>query len=62
MVKVLGARHWVAYGQMTCAMLLIGSLFVVSKVIVQSIPVFVASFLRQFLAFVALALWLYAQK
>ena len=41
---------------------LIGSLFVVSKVIVQSVPVFVASFLRQFLAFLVLALWLYRQK
>ena len=51
-----------AYVQMTVAMLLIGSLFVVSKVIVQTVPVFVASFLRQFLAFLALAAWLYAQK
>ena len=52
----------IAYIQMTVAMLLIGSLFVVSKVIVQTVPVFVASFLRQFLAFLALAAWLYAQK
>lgn len=56
------SSHRVAYIQMTLAMLLIGSLFVVSKVIVQSVPVFIASFLRQFLAFVVLALWLYAQK
>lgn len=56
------STHKIAYVQMTLAMLLIGSLFVVSKVIVQSVPVFVASFLRQFLAFLALALWLYRQK
>ena len=56
------STHKTAYVQMTLAMLLIGSLFVVSKVIVQSVPVFVASFLRQFLAFLALALWLYRQK
>lgn len=43
-----------AYIQMTLAMLLIGSLFVASKVIVQSFPVFTASFLRQFLAFLFL--------
>lgn len=58
----MNGSHKVAYVQMTLAMLLIGSLFVVSKVIVQSVPVFVASFLRQFLAFLALAVWLYAQK
>ncbi len=51
-----------AYLQMTVAMLLIGSLFVVSTVIVQTVPVFVASCLRQFLAFLALAAWLYVQK
>ena len=56
------STHKTAYVQMTLAMLLIGSLFVVSKVIVQSVPVFVASFLRQFLAFLALAAWLYVQK
>ena len=56
------STHKTAYVQMTLAMLLIGSLFVVSKVIVQSVPVFVASFLRQFLAFLVLALWLYRQK
>ena len=44
------STHKTAYVQMTLAMLLIGSLFVVSKVIVQTVPVFVASFLRQFLA------------
>ena len=56
------STHKTAYVQMTLAMLLIGSLFVVSKVIVQTVPVFVASFLRQFLAFLALAAWLYVQK
>ena len=56
------STHKTAYVQMTLAMLLIGSLFVVSKVIVQSVPVFVASFLRQFLAFLALAAWLDVQK
>ena len=56
------STHKTAYVQMTLAMLLIGSLFVVSKVIVQSVPVFVASFLRQFLAFLALVAWLYVQK
>ena len=43
-----------AYAQMTASMLLIGSMFVVSKVIVANIPVMTASFFRQFLACVAL--------
>lgn len=46
----------IAYLQMAFAMLLIGSLFVASKFIVQSMPVFTASFLRQFLAFLTLAI------
>ena len=52
----------IAYLQMTVAMLLIGSLFVASKVIVQYVPVFTASFLRQFLAFLVLVGWLWYQK
>lgn len=47
---------------MTAAMLLVGSLFVASKVIVQYVPVFTASFLRQFLAFWVLAGWLWYQR
>ena len=43
-----------AYAQMTASMLLIGSMFVVSKVIVANIPVMTASFFRQFLACLAL--------
>ena len=49
-----------AYAQMTASMLLIGSMFVVSKVIVANIPVMTASFFRQFLAclaLVAVLLW-----
>ncbi|MBS1174686.1 MAG: eamA-like transporter family protein [Burkholderiaceae bacterium] len=49
-----------AYAQMTASMLLIGSMFVVSKVIVAHIPVMTASFFRQFLAclaLVAVLLW-----
>ena len=51
-----------AYAQMTAAMILVGSLFVASKVIVQHVPVFTASFLRQFLAFVVLVGFLWYQK
>ena len=43
-----------AYAQMTASMLLIGSMFVVSKVVVAHIPVMTASFFRQFLACLAL--------
>ncbi len=49
-----------AYAQMTASMLLIGSMFVVSKVIVANIPVMTASFFRQFvacLALIAVLLW-----
>mgnify|MGYP003582507627 FL=1 len=48
-----------AYAQMTASMLLIGSMFVVSKVVVAHIPVMTASFFRQFLACLALiaVLW-----
>ena len=49
-----------AYVQMTASMLLIGSMFVVSKVIVAYMPVMTASFFRQFLAclaLVAVLLW-----
>ena len=44
---------------MTAAILLIGSLFVASKIIVPYVSVFTASFLRQFLV---LAGWLWYQK
>ncbi len=43
-----------AYAQMTASMLLIGSMFVVSKVIVAYMPVMTASFFRQFLAVLVL--------
>ena len=49
-----------AYAQMTASMLLIGSMFVVSKVIVANIPVMTASFFRQFLAclvLIAVLMW-----
>lgn len=63
--KIESTNEKIVYLQMTAAILLIGSLFVASKIIVPYVPVFTALFLRQFLAFLVflvLAGWLWYQK
>lgn len=60
--KIESTNEKIVYLQMTAAILLIGSLFVASKIIVPYVPVFTALFLRQFLAFLVLAGRLWYQK
>ena len=60
--KIESTNEKIVYLQMTAVILLIGSLFVASKIIVPYVPVFTALFLRQFLAFLVLAGWLWYQK